>query len=57
MCNVDTRLMGQVWYNKEHPRAFADFNTRHTCKNYEVVRAWAKEKAVRAAPFRGENMR
>lgn len=46
MCNVDTRLMGQVWYDKEHPRAFPDFNTKHTCKNYDVVRAWAKEREV-----------
>lgn len=46
MCNVDTRLMGQVWYDKEHPRPFPDFSTRHTCKNYDVVRSWAKEREV-----------
>ncbi|KAK0738048.1 hypothetical protein B0T18DRAFT_335326 [Schizothecium vesticola] len=49
MCNVDTRLMGQVWYDKKHPRAFPDFNTKHTCKNYNVVRAWARERQLPTA--------
>ncbi|KAK0725530.1 hypothetical protein B0H67DRAFT_659132 [Lasiosphaeris hirsuta] len=42
MCNVDTGVLGQVWYNKEHPAAFPDFNTRHKCKNYDGIRRWAE---------------
>ncbi|KAF5022922.1 hypothetical protein F66182_5041 [Fusarium sp. NRRL 66182] len=43
MCNTDTSLLGQVWYKKDDPRAFPDFNTKHTCKNYDDVRKWAKK--------------
>ncbi|KAF4964551.1 hypothetical protein FSARC_7546 [Fusarium sarcochroum] len=43
MCNVDTGVLGQVWYNKKDPNAFPDFNTKHTCKNYEDIRKWAKK--------------
>ncbi len=42
MCNVDTGVLGQVWYNKESPTAFPDFNTKHMCKNYDEVRKWAE---------------
>ncbi|KAI1334736.1 tat pathway signal sequence [Xylariaceae sp. FL0016] len=52
MCNVDTGVLGQVWYvagddteGKEKGdlsvSAFPDFNTAHTCKNYDEVRRWA----------------
>ena len=47
MCNVDTGVLGQVWYDKESSRPFPDFNTQHTCKNYDAVRAWAQEHQVR----------
>ncbi|KAM0271926.1 hypothetical protein ACHAQH_008906 [Verticillium albo-atrum] len=43
MCNVDTGVLGQVWANQDQPGAFPDFNTRHQCKNYEAVQAWAKK--------------
>lgn len=43
MCNVDTGVLGQVWYNPHKPAAFPDFHTTHTCKNYDVVRQWAEE--------------
>ncbi|KAF0644777.1 hypothetical protein NXS19_002086 [Fusarium pseudograminearum] len=42
MCNVDTGVLGQVWYDKKEPNAFPDFNTKHTCKNYDDIRKWAK---------------
>jgi len=30
MCNVDTGVLGQVWYlNEGKPVTFPDFNTRH----------------------------
>lgn len=43
MCNVDTGVLGQVWVNREQPKAFPDFNTKHKCKNYDAVRQWAEE--------------
>jgi len=41
MCNVDTGVLGQVWWNPSKPAAFPDFNTIHQCKNYDDVRKWA----------------
>lgn len=45
MCNVDIGVLGQVWY--QPPEAdiepFVDFNTVHTCRNFEVVRDWAEK--------------
>lgn len=46
MCNVDTGVLGQVWYDQEDPTAFPDFNTKHTCKNYEDIRIWAEKNQV-----------
>ncbi|KAF4456445.1 tat pathway signal sequence [Fusarium austroafricanum] len=43
MCNVDTGVLGQVWYDKKDPNAFPDFNTKHTCKNYDDIRKFAKK--------------
>lgn len=45
MCNPDMGVLGQVWWqpeNESHPQAFVDFNTKHRCRNYEAVRAWAE---------------
>jgi hypothetical protein len=50
MCNVDAAVLGQVWYNPEHPKAFPDFNTVHKCKNYDAVRKWAEAREV-STPF------
>jgi hypothetical protein len=50
MCNVDTAVLGQVWHDKKDPSAFPDFNTKHTCKNYDDVREWAKRLQVRTLP-------
>lgn len=46
MCNVDTGVLGQVWYGEGHPEAFPDFNTKHTCKNYKDIRIWAEKNQV-----------
>lgn len=43
MCMPDVGVLGQVWYDKEAPKAFVDFNTRHQCRNYEDIRKWAEE--------------
>jgi hypothetical protein len=53
MCNVDTGVLGQVWYDKKDPNAFPDFNTKHTCKNYEDIRKWAKSLQVSIIPQAG----
>jgi len=42
MCTVDVGVLGQVWWNKESPTAFTDFNTKHMCRNFEDVRKWAE---------------
>jgi Mycotoxin biosynthesis protein UstYa len=46
MCTVDTGLLGQVWWNPKEPTAFVDFNTQHTCKNYDAIRAWAEKRQL-----------
>ena len=51
MCNVDIGVLGQVWWNKEAPIAFPDFNTDHMCRNYDEIRQWAKEhQALEGVP-------
>ena len=46
MCTVDTGVLGQVWWDPEEPHAFTDFNTRHVCKNYDEIRAWAEVRQL-----------
>ncbi|KLU84983.1 hypothetical protein MAPG_04017 [Magnaporthiopsis poae ATCC 64411] len=48
MCNVDTGLLGQVWYNPKNVTPFPDFNTKHKCKNFDAIREWAK--GIQAPP-------
>lgn len=43
MCTVDIGVLGQVWWNREVPTAFPDFNTQHTCRNFDAVREWAEK--------------
>lgn len=45
MCNVDIGVLGQVWYQppNSHVEPFVDFNTVHTCRNFEAVRDWAEK--------------
>lgn len=43
MCQPDLAVLGQVWWNKETPQAYPDFNTAHQCRDYERVRKWAEE--------------
>ncbi|TKA50314.1 hypothetical protein B0A49_11075 [Cryomyces minteri] len=42
MCTVDIGVLGQVWWNKDEPTAYPDFNTEHRCRNFDVVRQWAE---------------
>jgi len=46
MCQPDTGVLGQVWWNKEMPTSFVDFNTDHKCKNFDAIRQWAKERQL-----------
>ncbi|KAK7539774.1 tat pathway signal sequence [Phyllosticta citribraziliensis] len=48
MCNVDIGVLGQVWvqFDDDDPFAYVDFNTKHTCRNFDQVREWAKEHQV-----------
>lgn len=45
MCTVDIGVLGQVWYQPpDKPlQAFVDFNTVHTCRNFEAIREWAEK--------------
>ncbi|KAG0650027.1 Oxidase ustYa [Hyphodiscus hymeniophilus] len=46
MCQPDTGLLGQVWWDKSSPKAFVDFNTDHKCKNFDAIRQWAEERQI-----------
>ncbi|KUJ19253.1 uncharacterized protein LY89DRAFT_731660 [Mollisia scopiformis] len=46
MCTVDVGVLGQVWVHKNEPEAFTDFNTKHTCRDFEAVRTWAEERQL-----------
>lgn len=46
MCQPDTGMLGQIWWDKEHPKAFVDFNTKHQCKDFEGIRRWAEERQL-----------
>jgi hypothetical protein len=64
MCTVDTGVLGQVWVAQgggPNPHshdgsagsampvmAFVDFNTKHQCKNFDVIRKWAEERQLPA---------
>ncbi|KAG4439094.1 hypothetical protein IFR05_005436 [Cadophora sp. M221] len=43
MCTADVGVLGQVWWNKDEPVAYPDFNTRHKCRNFDDIRQWAFE--------------
>ncbi|KKY30446.1 putative tat pathway signal sequence [Diaporthe ampelina] len=43
MCNPDTGVLGQVWFDQDSPTAFPDFNTKHKCKNFDDISRWAIE--------------
>ncbi|KAH8598700.1 hypothetical protein B0O99DRAFT_505716 [Bisporella sp. PMI_857] len=46
ICQPDTGLLGQVWWNPSSPTAFVDFNTEHKCKNFDAIRQWAEERQI-----------
>jgi hypothetical protein len=46
MCQPDTGLLGQVWWDKSAPKAFVDFNTAHKCKNFDAIKQWAEERQI-----------
>lgn len=46
MCTVDLGVLGQIWWNRERPTPFVDFNTEHRCKNFEAVREWAERNQL-----------
>ncbi|KPI35209.1 uncharacterized protein AB675_10170 [Cyphellophora attinorum] len=43
MCTIDIGVFASVWVNKTEPKPFVDFNTRHTCRDFNAVRKWARE--------------
>lgn len=45
MCVMDVGVLGQVWYQPPGKplQAFVDFNTVHTCRNFDAIRDWAEK--------------
>lgn len=43
MCSMDLGVFGSVWVDPENPDTFVDFNTKHVCRDFEAIRAWAEE--------------
>lgn len=44
MCMMDIGVFGFVWVgNHSDPEPFIDSNTKHICRNFEEIRAWAEE--------------
>ena len=47
MCTMDTGVFGSVWVgNHTDPHLFVDFNTKHVCRNFEAIRAWAERNQI-----------
>ena len=46
MCTADTGVFGSVWVNRSNPYSFVDFNTKHVCKNFDVIRSWAEQNQM-----------
>lgn len=44
MCTADYGVFGQWWVKDVGP--FVDFNTKHKCKNFEDIRAWAEQHQI-----------
>ena len=45
-CDLDIGTFGQVWIRHPKVRPWVDFNTKHTCRNFEDIRAWNEENQV-----------
>jgi hypothetical protein len=44
---MDIGVFGAVWvHNATHLRPFVDFNTKHVCRNFNAIRAWAEERQI-----------
>lgn len=46
MCTMDTGVFGSVWVDPSDPQPFTDFNTKHVCKNFDSIRAWAERAQI-----------
>jgi len=46
MCTVDVGVLGQIWWNRDAPRAFVDFNTQHRCRNFDTIKDWAENNQL-----------
>ncbi|EZF78262.1 hypothetical protein H105_00656 [Trichophyton soudanense CBS 452.61] len=44
MCTADTSVFGQWWVKGIGP--FVDFNTKHQCKDYEIIRSWGEKHQI-----------
>ena len=52
MCSASTDVYTHIWTDTlEHP--FPDFNIRHQCKSWGVIREWQQENALDERAFVG----
>jgi len=45
-CSLDIGVFGSVWVNRTDPHPFVDFNTKHVCRNFDEIRAWAEKNQI-----------
>ncbi|KAJ4354263.1 uncharacterized protein N0V89_005997 [Didymosphaeria variabile] len=45
MCSADTATIPWLW-SKSQGRTIADARTTHTCRDYDAIREWARERKV-----------
>jgi Mycotoxin biosynthesis protein UstYa len=45
MCSMDIGVFGSVWVQNKAQglHTFVDFNTQHTCRDFEAIRSWAEK--------------
>ena len=46
LCDLDIGTFGPLWVKHPTPRPWVDFNTRHTCKNFDAIRRWAEARQI-----------
>jgi hypothetical protein len=48
MCHADVSVMSLVWH-EEQEATIADFSSTKQCRNFEIIRDWAKKRELNHA--------
>jgi hypothetical protein len=43
---MDVGVFGSVWLNETRLRTWVDFNTKHVCRDFDAIRAWAERNQI-----------